>query len=245
MSERIAVVTGASRGIGRAVALELARRGAHVIAVARTQGALEELDDEIQAGGGSATLVPLDLRDLDAIDRLGASIHQRWGRLDVLVANAGLLGPLTPLAHLEPKHWDHLVTVNVTANLRLIRSLDPLLRESEAGRVVMLSSGAGHRAEMRAFWGPYAITKSAIDTMVRTYAAETVNITPIRVMAVNPGPLRTAMRAQAMPAEDPATLKTPDVVAPKIADLCDPRSRETGALYDIPTDRILRFQAPA
>lgn len=242
---KIAVVTGASRGIGRAVALDLAANGAHVIALARTQGALESLDDEIQAMGGSATLVPLDMKDLPALDRLGAAIHQRWKRLDILVANAGILGPLTPLAHLEPKNWDDVVTINVTANLRLIRSFDPLLKASDAGRVVMITSGAAHRAEMKAYWGPYAISKGAVDSIVRTYAAETVNISNIRVMAVNPGPMRTGMRAQAMPAEDPNTLPLPEALAPKITALCRSDSNETGKLYDFPTDRILSFQGPA
>lgn len=245
LENRIAVVTGASRGIGRAVALALAERGAHVVALARTQGALEELDDAIKAVGSTATLVPLDIKDFDALDRLGASLYERWGKLDIFVANAGVLGPLTPLAHLDPKQWDTVVAVNVTANLRLIRSFDLLLRKSEAGRVVMLTSGAAHRADLRAYWGPYAISKGAVDSIVRTYAAETVNLTPIRVMAVNPGPLRTRMRAQAMPGEDPLTLKTPEDLAPRIADLCMPSWRETGKLYDFPTDRVLSYRGPA
>ncbi len=242
---RVALVTGASRGIGRAVALALAEAGAHVVALARTQGALEELDDAIRQVGSAATLVPLDIRDFDALDRLGAALYERWGRLDAFVANAGMLGPLTPLAHLEPKQWEAVCAVNVTANLRLIRSLDLLLRESDAGRVVMLSSAAAHRAELRAYWGPYAVTKSAIDTIVRTYAAETANVTAIRVMAVNPGPLRTRMRAQAMPGEDPTTLRPPEDLAPKIVELCLPSWQRTGCLYDFPTDRIVHFQAPA
>ena len=242
---RVALVTGASRGIGRAVALALAGAGAHVVALARTQGALEELDDAIRAAGSAATLVPLDIRDFDALDRLGAALYERWGRLDAFVANAGMLGPLTPLAHLDPKQWDAVCAINVTANLRLIRSLDLLLRASVAGRVVMITSGAAHRADMKAYWGPYAITKGAVDTMVRTYAAETETVTPVRVMAVNPGPLRTRMRAQAMPGEDPMTLRTPEDLAPKIVELCSPSWCGTGCLYDFPTDRVLRFQGPA
>lgn len=241
LQDRIAVVTGASRGIGKAIALALAEAGAHVVAVARTQGALVELDDAIRALGGAATLVPCDLKDLPAIDRLGAAIHQRWRKLDILIANAGMLGPLTPLAQLEPKDWDGIVTLNLTANLRLIRSLDPLLRQSDAGRAIFLSSGAPHRAELRAYWGPYAITKAALDAAARTYAAETKNITNVRVMSVNPGPLRTRMRAQAMPGEDPQTLRTPEELAPKIVPLCGPEWRETGKLYDFPTDRVLDF----
>ncbi len=244
LSSRIALVTGASRGIGYATAKELARRGAHVIAMARTQGALEELDDEIRALGGEATLVPCDLTDFDALDRLGLALHERWGKLDILVGNAGMLGTLSPLGHLEPKEWDRTFAVNVTANWRLIRSLDPLLRRSDAGRAVFLSSGAGHRADLRAYWGLYGTTKAAVDALARFYAAETINISNIRVMLVNPGPLRTAMRARAMPGEDPASLQTPDAVAPKIVDLCLPTSTETGKLYDFPLDRVLSFRAP-
>ena len=242
---RVALVTGASRGIGRAVALALAEAGAHVVALARTQGALEELDDDIKSLGSQATLVPVDIKDFDALDRLGAAIHQRWGRLDVFVGNAGILGPLTPLAHCDPKSWDQVMAVNVTANYRLIRSLDLPLRMSDAGRVVLLSSGAGHRADFKPYWGPYAISKSAVDSLVRTYAAEPLNLTRVRVMAVNPGPLRTHMRAAAMPGEDPLDLETPEDLAPKLLQFCLPSSTETGRLYDFPTDRILSFQAPA
>ncbi|MDX7952814.1 SDR family NAD(P)-dependent oxidoreductase [Lichenihabitans sp. Uapishka_5] len=245
LDQRTALVTGASRGIGRAVALELARQGAHVIAMARTQGALEELDDTIRGEGGEATLVPCDIADFDAIDRLGAAIHERWGRLDILVGNAGVLGPITPLAHVDPKQWDEVIAVNVTANYRLLRSLDPLLRASDAGRVVFLSSGVAQRAEQKPYWGPYAVSKGALDLMMRTYAAETATTSAVKVMSVNPGPLRTRMRAKAMPGEDPQSLKTPEEVAPRIVDLCGPGSTETGAIYDFPTDKVLRFTAPA
>ena len=241
---RVALVTGASRGIGRAICLALAEAGAHVVALARTQGALEELDDAIKAAGSSTTLVPCDIKDYSALDRLGAALHARWGKLDIFVGNAGVLGPLTPLAHLDPKQWDNVIAVNVTANMRLIRSLDLPLRMSDAGRVVLLTSGAGHRTEFRAYWGPYAISKSAVDSIVRTYAAETQNLTPIRVMAVNPGPLRTRMRAQAMPGEDKMSLRTPEELAPKIVELCLPSWTETGALYDFPTDKVMRYQGP-
>jgi NAD(P)-dependent dehydrogenase (short-subunit alcohol dehydrogenase family) len=246
--QRIAVVTGASRGIGRAVALALAASGAHVVAVARTEGALEELDDAIRAlrpgAENSATLVPCDLKDYAAIDRLGEALYRRWGRLDVLVGNAGSLGPISPLHHVDPKPWEDVMAVNVTANWRLIRSLDPLLRQSPAGRVVFVTSAAASRADTRAYWGPYAASKAALDALARTYAAETVNTSEIRVMLVNPGPLRTRMRASAMPGENPLTLKTPEEVAPKIVALCSPEWRETGKLYDFPTDRVLSFAAP-
>jgi NAD(P)-dependent dehydrogenase (short-subunit alcohol dehydrogenase family) len=243
LQDRIALVTGASRGIGRAAALALAAAGAHVVAVARTQGALEELDDEIRARGGDpATLVPLDLKDMEALDRLGAALHERWGKLDVLFGNAGILGDLTPLGHVDPKTWDTLMAVNVTANWRLIRSLDPLLRASDAGRAIFVSSGAAHKCT--AYWGPYSVSKAALEALARTYAAETVE-TPVRVMLVNPGPLRTRMRASAMPGEDPETLRTPDDLAPHIVRLAAPEWTETGKLYDFPTDRVLAYQPPA
>jgi NAD(P)-dependent dehydrogenase (short-subunit alcohol dehydrogenase family) len=246
--KRVALVTGASRGIGRASALALAGAGFHVIALARTQGALEELDDEMRsmnpAGAPAATLVPGDLKDFDAIDRLGLAIFNRWGRLDALVANAGILGPLSPLAHVEPAQWDEVFRVNVTANWRLIRSLDPLLRKSSAGRVVFLTSGAAHRSELRAYWGPYAASKAALEALARTYAAETANISEVRVMLVNPGPLRTRMRAKAMPGEDPLSLRTPEELAPKIVELCSPSSTDTGKLYDFPHDRAMSFRSP-
>jgi NAD(P)-dependent dehydrogenase (short-subunit alcohol dehydrogenase family) len=245
---RVALVTGASRGIGRAAALALAAAGCHVIALARTQGGLEELDDEIRAlrpeAEAPATLVPCDLHDFPAIDRLGEAIHRRWGRLDVLVAAAGALGPLTPLHHVDPKQWDDVMAINVTANWRLVRALDPLLRQSPAGRAVFVTSGAASRAELRAYWGPYAVSKAALDALARTYAAETINTSAIRVMLVNPGPLRTRMRAAAMPGEDPMTLRAPEELAPKIVALCAPEWAETGKLYDFPHDRVMSFSAP-
>src|SRR5271169_2037616 len=168
LSGRVALVTGASRGIGRATAIALARQGAHIVALARTVGGLEELDDEIKKEGSSATLVPLDLRDFDALDRLGASLYARFKKLDILVGNAGQLGTLSPLGHLDPKTWDEVFAVNVTANWRLIRSLDPLLRASGAGRVAFITSGAASRADLRAYWGPYATSKAALDARART-----------------------------------------------------------------------------
>jgi NAD(P)-dependent dehydrogenase (short-subunit alcohol dehydrogenase family) len=245
---RVVLVTGASRGIGRAAALALAKDGAHVIALARTQGALEELDDEIRAARPAdqspTTLVPCDLRDHAAIDRLGEAIFRRWGRLDAFVGNAGLLGPLSPLHHIDPKPWDDVMAVNVTANWRLIRALDPVLRTSSAGRVVFITSGAAHRSQLRAYWGPYAVSKAALEALARTYAAETANTSEIRVMLINPGPLRTRMRAAAMPGEDPSSLRTPEELAPKIVEMCSPQWGETGKLYDFPQDALLSFRGP-
>jgi len=247
-SSRVVLVTGASRGVGRAAALAFAKSGAHVVAVARTQGALEELDDEIRAlrrdADPPATLAPMDLRDFAAIDRLGEAIYHRWGRLDALIGAAGQLGVLSPLHHIDPKEWDAVMAVNITANWRLVRSLDPLLRRSSAARVAFITSAAASRAELRAYWGLYAASKAALDVLARTYAAETANTSSIRVMLVNPGPLRTAMRAKAMPGEDPATLRTPEELAPKIVEICSPQWTETGKLYDFPSDKLLSFRSP-
>jgi len=227
LKERVALVTGASRGIGRAAALALAEAGAHVIAVARTVGGLEELDDEIKKIGGSATLVPFDLKDYAGIDRMGAAIFERWGKLDALLGNAGILGVLTPLTHLQPKVWDDLIAINLTANWRLIRSLDPLLRLSDAGRALFVSSAAAHYN--RPFWGGYAITKAALEAMVKTYAAELTGTT-VKANLLNPGPTRTGMRAQAMPGEDPMTLPSPEEVASLIVDLLSPECGANGEL---------------
>lgn len=242
LNGRIACVTGASRGIGRATAVELARAGAHVIALARTQGGLEDLDDEIRSHGGTATLVPLDLKDGDGLDRLGLSIHERWGRLDILVANGAILGPLSPLGHVTPKDWDHVMAINVTANWRLVRSLDPLLRTSDAGRAVFVTSGASWKC--RPYWGPYAITKAALNALARTYAAETEG-SAIRVTLFNPGPIRTVMRAMAMPGEDPQSLEPPEGPARAILPLCSPSHTTTGQVYDYPARVFRDFREPA
>jgi NAD(P)-dependent dehydrogenase (short-subunit alcohol dehydrogenase family) len=242
LSGRIALVTGASRGIGAATALALAKAGAHVVAVARTVGGLEELDDAIRAVGASATLVPLDLKDYDGIDRLALALHERYRRLDVLIGNAGILGPLSPLGHVEPKAWDEIIAVNVTANWRLIRAMEALLAAADAGRAVFLTSGVATSA--KAYWGPYAASKAALNALARTYAAEAEN-TRVRVNVFNPGPTRTRMRAAAMPGEDPMTLPTADDVAEKIVAMCLPKFQETGKLYDFRDKRLLSFREPA
>ena len=227
---RLAVITGASRGIGRAMALRLAREGAHIIAVARTQGALEALDDEIRAATGEqATLVPLDVTDYEGIDRLGGAIYERWGKLDIFFGCAGVLGPMSPLAHIEPKYWEKTYAVNVTANWRFIRSFDPLLRQSDAGRAVFVTSRAAHKC--RAFWGPYATTKAAVECMARIYAEEVAS-TNLRVHILNPGPIRTRMRAAAFPGEDPETLPTPEELAEAAWPIFTPRVDANGAIFD-------------
>jgi len=213
----IALVTGASRGLGRAAAIALAQAGWRIVAVARSQKALEELDDEItRLTGEGATLTPLDLKDHDGSDRLGAALFERFRRLDGLVACAGVLGELTPLFQARPRMMEEVLSVNVTANYRLIRAMDPLLRQSSAPRVVFVTSGAAHKNT--AYWGPYALSKAALEAMALTYAAE-VRITPIKVNLLSPGPVRTAMRNKAFPGEDPLTLPTPEDVAPLFLEL--------------------------
>jgi len=217
LAGKIALVTGASRGIGRAAALALARAGAQVVAVARTEGGLVELDDEIRAATGrSATLVPLDIADGAALDQLGFTLHQRYGRLDILVHSAALLGPLTPVSHIEPAHWDRVLAVNLTGTWRLIRSMEPLLRASSQGRAIFLS--AGRASIPKAFWGLYGATKAGMENLVRTWADE-LEQTPVRAVLVNPGAMRTHMRAEAMPGEDPQTLPDPSEIGPMIVEL--------------------------
>ncbi|QIG91583.1 MULTISPECIES: SDR family NAD(P)-dependent oxidoreductase [unclassified Bradyrhizobium] len=242
LASRIALVTGASRGIGYATAVALAKAGAHVVAVARTQGGLEELDDAIQKDGGSATLVPLSLTDYDGIARLGLALHERHGRLDILVGNAGTAGPSSPLGHIELKPWNDVFAINVTANFQLIRCMDPLLRQSDAGRAVFVTSGVAHKAN--AYLGPYAASKAALDALVRSWANETAN-TALRVNLFSPGPIRTRMRAQVFPGEDPMTLDTPDMAAEYIVPMCSPVWTETGKLYDYKARTLRSFQPPA
>lgn len=227
---KIALVTGASRGIGAAIAKGLAARGAHLILVAKTPGALEDIDDQIQkAGGAPATLVPLDLQDGDGIDRLGGALYERYKKLDILVGAAGVLGDLTPLMHVPTKQWDTEIAVNLTANWRLLRSMDPLLRAADAGRAVFLSSGVARST--KAYWGPYSIAKAGLEKMVEVYAAEVRNVSKVRANLVNPGPMRTDMRAAAMPGEDPMTLPHPNEIVPLIEKLVHPDFDETGQLF--------------
>ena len=243
LASRIALVTGASRGIGYATARALAKAGAHVVALARTQAGLEELDDEIRKEGGTATLVPLNLTDSDGIARLGAALHERHGKIDILVGNAGVAGPSSPLGHIELKPWNDVMAVNVSANFQLIRCMEPLLRQSDAGRAVFVTSAAASKA--LAYLGPYAASKAALEALVRVWANETVATTPIRVNLFNPGPIRTRMRATVFPGEDPMTLDTPEQAAELILPMCAPAWTETGKLYDYPTRKLLSFSAPA
>jgi len=242
LASRIALVTGASRGIGYATARALAKAGAHVVAVARTQGGLEELDDEIRKGGGAATLVPLNLTDFDGIARLGAALHERHGKLDILVGNAGVAGPSSPLGHIELKPWNDVMAINVSANFQLIRCMEPLLKRSDAGRAVFVTSGAASKAS--AYLGPYAASKAALETLVRVWARETA-ATAVRVNLFDPGPIRTRMRATVFPGEDPLTLDTPDQAAEFIVPMCAPDWTETGKFYDYKTRSLMSFRAPA
>jgi NAD(P)-dependent dehydrogenase (short-subunit alcohol dehydrogenase family) len=241
LKDRIALVTGASRGIGYFTALALAKAGAHVIACARTVGGLEDLDDAIRAVGGTATLVPFDLADMEAIDKLGGSIFERWGKLDILVANAGVLGTIAPIGHVEAKVFEKVMTINVTATWRLIRSVEPLLLKSDAGRALLLSSGIVHTC--RAFWGPYAASKAAVEVLGRTWADETRR-TPLRILNVNPGATRTAMRAQAVPGEDPDILPHPSEVAEVLVRLVGPDQTETGKLFVVRDNKMVDYRMP-
>jgi NAD(P)-dependent dehydrogenase (short-subunit alcohol dehydrogenase family) len=242
LAGRIALVTGATRGIGRAVALALAREGAHVVAVGRTQGALEEIDDAVRTAGSSTTLVPLDMRDYPGIYRLASALAERYQKLDVLVGNAGVVGERAPVDHVDPANWDEVMAVNVTANWHLLRATNALLRRADAGRVALITSGAA--THPRAYSGAYSVSKAALNALGQIYAAETSS-TAVRVNLFNPGPTRTRMRAVVMPGEDPMTLPTPEAVAEKILDLCLPGCMETGKLYDFPAGKFLEFSEPA
>jgi NAD(P)-dependent dehydrogenase (short-subunit alcohol dehydrogenase family) len=225
LAGRIALVTGASRGIGAAVAKRYAAEGAQVILVARTVGGLEEIDDAIRAAGGTAILVPLDLTDGIKIDELGARLYERFGKLDILVGNAGTLGALTPVGHMDPPVWDQVVSVNLTANWRLLRSMDPLLRRSDAGRAIFVTSGVTRG--VFPFWGAYAASKAGLEALVKTYAAEVAKF-GLRANLVDPGVIRTAMRAQAFPGEDPQTLPAPEAITEVFVSLAEPSCRRNG-----------------
>ena len=227
LQDRVILVTGASRGIGYASAVALAKAGAHIIATARTQGGLEDLDDEIKASGGECTLVPLDIRNFDGIDQLGSIINDRWGKLDGLFGNAGILGDITPAPHTEPKVFDDVFAINTTANYRLIRSMDELLRRSDAGRAVFMTSGVA--TSRRAYWGAYAASKAALEAFVQCYAKE-IEVTDLKVNLLNPGATRTAMRAKAMPGEDPDTLPNPADIAPLIVEMLSPDYSKNGEI---------------
>lgn len=236
---RLALVTGASRGIGRAVALGLAQAGCHVIITARSLPGLESLDDEIQSAGGSATLLQLDLKKGEKVDQLGPTIYQRWQKLDILVGNAGILGPLSPLAHVTEDGWTSTIDINLNANWRLIRTLDPLLHRSDAGRAVFVTSGAA--TGKYAYWGPYAAAKAGLEAMVKVWSHEVAS-TNVRVNLVNPGATRTTMRAKAFPGENPDSLPAPAELVPMFLELLTPECERNG---DIINFRDWRGMHPA
>ena len=240
LQDKVALVTGASRGIGRAVAMELARQGAQVIAVARTARALSGVIEDI---GPACSPAPCDLGSHEELEKLAQFVRTKWKRLDVLVANAAIMGPRTTLGKLDDADWREVIDTNVTANWRLIRHFDALLRASDAGRAVFVTSGAGSRGKMAAGRGAYAISKAALDALARTYATETED-SRVRVMLCNPGPLRTELRASIAPDEDPMSLRTPADFAPKVAQLCLPTWTQSGKVYDFPQDRVLEFRGP-
>jgi NAD(P)-dependent dehydrogenase (short-subunit alcohol dehydrogenase family) len=237
---RVALVTGASRGIGRAVALGLAKAGAHVVITARSLSQLETLDDEIQALGGQATLLQLDLRKGDRIDQLGPTLFQRWEKLDILIANAGILGPLSPLGHTTEDGFLATIDVNLNANWRLIRTLDPLLKRSDAGRAVFVTSGAS--SGKYAYWGPYAASKAGLEALVKSWAEELTS-TSVRANLINPGATRTQMRAKAFPGEDPHTLPAPEDLVPLFLELSSPLCQRNGAVLNFRDWRTLGHAA--
>jgi NAD(P)-dependent dehydrogenase (short-subunit alcohol dehydrogenase family) len=232
LSGKTALITGASRGIGAAAAKLLARQGAHVILIARTVGGLEAVDDEIRKEGGKATLMPLDLFKLDDLDALGPTIHQHIGGLDIFIGNAAMLGTLAPLGHLKPDEFEKVMKLNVMANFRLIRTLDPLLKASEAGRAVFVTSGVA--SEARAYWGEYAVSKAALEMLAKTYAAECEG-TKVKVNILDPGRVRTAMRAAAYPGEDPAIRPHPDEIAPYFLKLVGKDCAVNGEILAVPS----------
>jgi NAD(P)-dependent dehydrogenase (short-subunit alcohol dehydrogenase family) len=228
LKDRIALITGASRGLGRALALAFAREGAQVLLLARNLTTLGRVDDEVRKLGGRASLIPLDLADGPAIDALGPSLYERFGRLDVLVGNAAILGALSPLPHIASAHWDKVLAVNLSANWRLIRTLDPLLRRSDAGRAIFVTSGGAGSGP--AYWAPYSVSKAALETLAKTYANETAS-TAIKVNLIDPGAMATRMRAEAYPGEDPATLPKPEDVTEIFIRLAMVETETSGGLF--------------
>jgi NAD(P)-dependent dehydrogenase (short-subunit alcohol dehydrogenase family) len=226
---KVALVTGASRGIGAAVAVRFASEGAHVVLAARTVGGLEEVDDGVRATGGSATLVPFDLRDFVKIDELAARILDRWGRLDILVGNAAEFGVLSPLGHIDPATWSEVIDLNLTANWRLIRAMDPLLRSAPAGRAIFVASGVARG--VFPYWGPYAISKAGLEMLVKIYAGE-ITKTRVRANLIDPGVVRSRLRARAFPGEDPARLRPPESVTDAFLRLGAPDCTLNGELIE-------------
>jgi NAD(P)-dependent dehydrogenase (short-subunit alcohol dehydrogenase family) len=234
LAGKVALITGASRGLGAAVALRFAGEGAHVVLAARTVGGLEEVDDAIRAVGGSATLVPFDLRQSAKIDELGAALLDRYGRLDILVGNAGAFGIFSPLGHIPPEIWAEVMDLNLNANWRLIRAMDPLLRAAPAGRAIFVTSGIGR--DTLAYWGPYAVSKTGLEMLVKIYAAE-ISKTGVRVNLVDPGPLRTRLRARAFPGEDPDTLPPPENVTNCFVELASRECTRNGDIVGAAAER--------
>ena len=230
LADRIALITGASRGVGAAVAERFAREGAHVVLAARTVGALEVVDDKVRAAGGSATLVPVDLRDFIKIDELAARILDRWGRLDILVGNAAEFGVFSPLGHIDPATWAEVMDLNLTANWRLIRAMDPLLRAAPAGRAIFVTSEVAHG--IHPYWGPYAISKAALEMLVKIYAGE-ITKTRVRANLIDPGIVRTRLRARAFPGENPAHLPPPESVSGAFLSLATPECIRNGEILDV------------
>jgi NAD(P)-dependent dehydrogenase (short-subunit alcohol dehydrogenase family) len=235
LAGKVALVTGASRGLGAAVALAFAREGAHLVLAARTVGGLEEIDDQMRAAGGTATLVPLDLRQFAKIDELAAALFQRYGRLDVLVGNAAEFGVFSPLGHITPEIWSEVIDLNLTANWRLIRAMDPLLRAAPCGRAIFATSAIGR--DTLAYWGPYAVSKTGLEMLVRIYAAE-VSKTRVRVNLVDPGPLRTRLRARAFPGEDPMGVPPPESIAAFFVELALPDCTRNGEIVTGPSPQL-------
>ena len=232
LAGKIALITGASRGIGAAVAERFATEGAHVVLAARTVGGLEEVDDKISAAGGSATLVPLDLRDFIKIDELAAALYQRYGRLDILVGNAGEFGVFSPLGHIDPKLWDEVLALNLTANWRLIRAMDPLLRAAPSGRAIFVTSRLGRDA--LPYYGPYAVSKAGLETLVRIYAGEIAK-TAVRVNLIDPGIVRTRLRARIFPGENPVLLPAPESITQGFLELALPECTRNGEIVTLTT----------